>query len=265
MKTYKNDITLAKNKRGCYILDTVKGCLGCTPENPKGCYGDCYAQNIAARYGFNFRETVTRDFKRDNDQLYLFGFKDQHHESDIIYQIKAIDMPFVRIGDMGDPSRDWEHTINICDIISQAGKPIVIITKHWKSIPNQLLPLISKLDICINTSVSALDDTVSIDYRIDQYNRLKPYCKSVLRVVTCDFNKETEAGFVRSEIQDRLLQNDNIIETVFRPSANNPLVKKGIIYVKKVKFLRSKVLASIRDESVYFGECSVCPDMCGIS
>jgi len=265
MKTYKDEITIAKNKRGCYILDTVKGCSGCNKLHPKGCYDNCYAQNIASRYGFNFSSTVKRDFKRDTEQLYLFGFKDQKHESEIISQIKEIDMPFVRIGEMGDPSEDWEHTINICEIIAQSGKPIVIITKHWKSIPSQLLSSVSRLNLCINTSVSALDDTYELDYRIEQYERLKPYCKSVLRIVTCDFNRRTKQGYIKGAIQDAMLRKDKVVETVFRPNKNNSLVINKIINVKKVKFLKSYVLASVRDDKTYFGECKNCPEMCGIN
>jgi len=165
---------------------------------------------------------------------------------------------------MGDPSEDWEHTINICDIISQANKQIVIITKHWKSIPDHFLSDISRMNICINTSVSALDNTFELDYRIEQYERLKPYCKSVLRIVSCDFNKNNEIGFIKSEIQERLFKNENVIDTIFRPSKNNILVTEKIINVKKVKFLSSYVLASVHNDKAYFGKCNNCPDMCGI-
>ena len=264
MKKYKSEITLIKNNRGCYIIDTVKGRGGVNEENPRGCYGDCYANNIASRYGFDFRNTVNRDFKRDTEQLYLFGFKDQRHENEIIEMIKKIDMPFVRVGEMGDPSQDWEHTLNICEIIAQAKKKIVIITKHWKSIPENFLPKLKNLDITINTSVSALDDTIDLDYRLGQYNRLKPYCNSVLRIVSCEFNLENEIGQIRSFIQEKLFMNENIINTVFRPNINNPLVTNKIIIVKKVKFLKSSVLASCFGDAVYFGDCKHCPDMCGV-
>lgn len=264
MKKYKPEITLIKNNRGCYIIDTVKGCSGVNRKNPRGCYGDCYANNIASRYGFDFKNAVNRDFKRDTEQLYLFGFKDQRHENEIIEMIKKINMPFIRIGEMGDPSQDWEHTLNICDIISQAKKKIVIITKHWKSIPENLLPKLKNLDITINTSVSALDDTIDLDYKLDQYNRLKLYCNSVLRIVSCDFNKNNEIGEQKSIIQKMLFKNKNIVDTIFRPSINNIFVAEKIINVKKIKFLKSYVLASVYNDKSYFGDCKNCPDMCGV-
>ena len=43
MKKYKPVITLTKNKRGIWDLDTVKGCKSGIDNNPNGCYGDCYA------------------------------------------------------------------------------------------------------------------------------------------------------------------------------------------------------------------------------
>jgi hypothetical protein len=242
MKTFKDRITLNRNSRGCYILDTVKGCRGCNPNRPRGCYDDCYAWNIAARYGRDFTQTVKRDFPQDKAQFGLFDFDDARHVSEIVQAIKRIDMPFIRIGEMGDPSEDWEHTLKVCGIISEARKPIVIITKHWESIPDRLLPDIRWLNLCINTSVSALDNEEELCHRLEQYNRVKQYCNSVLRIVSCDFNFDNPEGVRRIEIQDSLFRNNNTIDTVFRPSPQNPLVINGIINTKKVSFLRARVL-----------------------
>ena len=265
MKTYKPIITLVRNERGCYILDTVKGCSVCGKEKPLGCYDDCYAKNIASRYGFDFTNPIKRDFQYDKEQIYFYGFEDEKHTSEIIGKIKNIKMPFIRIGEMGDPSEDWQHTINICRIISAAQKPIVIITKHWKIIPDELLTELSRANICINTSISALDSNSEISNRLEQYNRLKPYCKSVLRIVSCDFNKENPEGFFRAVIQNELFKNEKVIDTVFRPNAKNPLIVNGVIKTEKVKFLKQKMLASMRNKETYFGRCETCPDMCGIN
>jgi hypothetical protein len=265
MKTYKDKITLIKNNRGCYILDTVKGC-SMAKKRPKGCYDNCYAQNIASRYAFDFDMPVKRKFEYDSSgQLYFEGFYDTKHENEIIRQIENADMPFVRIGEMGDPSNSWEHTLNICKIISRAKKTIVIITKHLKPIHDYLFNDISKMDICINTSVSALDNFDELDWRLMFYNKLKQICKSVLRIVSCDFNKENKEGLFRAEIQDELFKNDKIIDTVFRPSSDNPLIINEIIKVEKVRFLKSEVLASIYNKNAYLGYCNTCPEMCGIN
>ena len=192
MKKYKEKITLNKNNRGCYIIDTVKGCRGGKMHGNKGCYGDCYAKRIADRYGFDFNTTQKRYFDKDTSQLYLFGFEDEKHKNNIINEIKNIDMPFVRIGEMGDPSEDWEHTFKVCNIISKAKKNIVIITKHWEQIPDNFLKDVEKLKLCINTSISALDNEIEIQNRLHEFYRLKKVCNSILRIVSCDFNKDNK-------------------------------------------------------------------------
>ena len=265
MKSFKGEITLNKNSRGCYILDTVKGCSMCSIEKPNGCYDNCYANNIAKRYGFNFKKPIKRDISYNREQLFLF---DIHCDKDLnrfIKNINDIKMPFVRIGEMGDQSQDWKHTIEICKIISESKKHIVIITKHLKKIPDILLKEIEKLNICINTSISALDENHEIKYRLNKFNMLKNYCNSILRIVSCNFNIKNKEGNYRNETQKKLFINDKIIDTIFRPNVNNYFVTKGIIKTKKVKFLKSFVLASIYNEKTYFGNCAQCPDMCGLN
>ena len=56
----------------------------------------------------------------------------------------------------------------------------------------------------------------------------------------------------------------NIIDNIFRVNLNNPLVINKIINVEKVKFLKAYITASIFNEKTYFGNCTNCPDMCGI-
>lgn len=264
MKTFKNIITLNKNSRGCYILDIIKGCGICLKNNPNGCYDDCYAKKIASRYGYNFGITINRGFYKDDSQLYMFNMHDERHQDSIIHAIKKINMPFVRIGEMGDPSQDWEHTINICNIISSAKKPIVIITKHWKQIPDNLISDIEKLNIYIHTSISAMDSENEIDYRLSQYKKLKNHCQSILRVVSCDFNVDNDYGKWKSRVQKKLFDNEKVIDTVFRPDKNNKLVVQKIINTKKIKFLKSNVIASVYNKNTFMGHCGDCPEMCGI-
>ena len=265
MKTFKETITLNKNSRGCWILDTIKGCSVCSKEKPNGCYGNCYAKGIADRYGFDFSNFIKRNFYEEKRQLYFCGFSDGDHASRIVNEIRSIGMPFIRIGEMGDPSEDWAHTIGVCKKISCAKKPIVIITKHWKTLTKGQLKEMRGLDICINTSISAMDNETEIKHRLSQYSILKRYCNSVLRIVSCDFNKDTPEGAGLSEIQDTLFKNDKTIDTVFRPSVHNELVEKNIIKIRRIKFLGSNVFASVRSEKTYFGYCKDCPDMCGIN
>lgn len=262
-KIYKDTITLNKNSRGCYILDTIKGCPAGALYCGKGCYGACYAKSIATRYGFDFEKLVTRRFYTDNNQIWMFGLSDKDHANRIRAEIETADMPFIRIGEMGDPSVDWEHTLSICREISSVKKKIVIITKHWNTLPDKLLKSVEPL--CINTSVSALDSEQELERKLVEYERLKKVCNSVLRIVSCNFNRDHIDGFDKAIIQDGLFKMGNTIDTIFRPRIENYFVKNGIIKTEKVQFLRSKVLASIYNKNTYMGYCKNCPDMCGIN
>jgi hypothetical protein len=264
IKTYKDEITLNKNERGCYILDTIKGCRGGMLYNGNGCYGNCYAKNIANRYCFNFNKTVKRKFYTNEKQIYFSGFKDTSHIFKIIKQINNISMPFIRIGEMGDPSECWGHTLSICNDIRSIKKSLVIVTKHWETIPENLLTNIEKLKLTINTSISALDKEVEIEHRLNQFNMLRNVCNSVLRIVSCDFNINNNEGKRRLRIQNELFNNMNNIDTAFRPDKNNYFVLNDIIKIEKTKFLKSNVLVSKFNKNVYFGKCDNCPDMCGI-
>jgi hypothetical protein len=174
-------------------------------------------------------------------------------------------MPFVRIGCSGDPSENWEHTVKICKIISYANKEIIIITRHWQTLTKQQLLEFTKMNICINTSVSALDRPEIMQHCLTQYKRVKPFCKSVLRIVSCDFNLHNETGKQLHKIQERLFENESTLDTVFRPSKNNKFVMDGIINVKKAGFNGSKQLMSKRNKKTYTGKCSACLEMCGVN
>lgn len=263
MKTYKNIISLSKNERGIWDLDTIKGCESGLKENKDGCYNDCYAYKTANRYGIDFSKSIERKFIN------------QIHRNIIVKQIEKIDMPFIRIGCSGDPSENWEHTINIIKQIKEnsqlslfdisSKKQIVIITRHWKILTDNQLNELLKYNICINTSVSALDNDYLINHALEQYNRLKPFCKSILRVVTADFNEENLLGKKMAEKQRQLLKNKNIIDTVFRPSSKNEFVKKNIIKVKKMAFMNSKALVSKYNKKTFLGKCKNCLEMCGLN
>lgn len=263
MKTYKEVISLSKNGRGIWDLDTIKGCSSGLLENKNGCYGDCYAYKTAKRYGIDFSKSIKRNFI------------DRQHRNLIVSQIEKIDMPFIRIGCSGDPSEDWQHTISIIKQLKEnsqlslfdisSKKQIVIITRHWNILTDEQLNELLKYNICVNTSVSALDNDNLINIAVKQYERLKPYCKSVLRVVTCDFNELNEVGKIKAEIQRKLFKNDSVIDTVFRPSSKNKFITDGVINVKKMGFMKSKALVSKFNKKTYLGKCNNCLEMCGLN
>jgi len=260
MRSYSNKITFSRNSRGVYSIDPSIGCTKGVEETENGCYGDCYAFRNAKIYGYDFSKTVYRDFENDS------------HLESIKKQILKIEMPFIRMGTMGDPSEDWEHTLSICeklqidkqlDLYPMRKIEIVIITKHWTNLTVHQLCRLMKLNVCINTSVSAMDKPSTLDNSMRQYERLKPFCKSILRVVTCDFNKANPEGYRLSIIQDEIIKDKQYIDTVFRPSKNNQLISNGIINVKKKRFLKAKQLVSKLNKKTYLGKCENCKEMCG--
>jgi hypothetical protein len=267
MKTFSSIISLNENSRGVFTIDTTMGCASGMKEGKNGCYDECYSAKSARLYGYDFSQTVVRDFE-SKKQL-----------QQIVNEISKVDMPFIRIGSSGDPSEAWEHTINICRKI-QSGlrniqidifghikndKQIVIITKHWECIPDHLLHELNKLNICINTSISAIDKLDTLKHRIKQYERLKPYCKSILRIVSFDFNEDNDQGKEFKAIQDELFLRYPVLDTVFRSSKSNKLVKNGIIKVHKTKFLGKNALISKANKKTYFGKCATCLEMCGVN
>lgn len=253
MRNYSGIISLNKNSRGVYTLDTSIGCHSGLKNNPKGCYNDCYAAKSSKLYGYDFSKTVLR------------YFESEYHRRQIVHEINNIKLDFVRIGNSGDPSENWEHTISILDKIKFINKQIVIITKHWTNLNLNQLGFLKGINVCINTSISALDEPELLSNSLNQYHILKNYCKSVLRIVSCDFNLENETGHKLHKIQVDLFKNENVLDTVLRVNKNNQLVKDGIINVKQSKFLGKKTMISKYNKKTYFGKCSTCLEMCGVN
>ena len=98
---------------------------------------------------------------------------------------------------------------------------------------------------------------------LNEYERLKPYFKSVLRVVSFDFNKKNKKGLNLSLLQDYIFNSYEVLDTVFRCSKNNPLYKEGVINIHSTKFLGKKCYVSKFNKKTYFGKCSSCLEMCG--
>lgn len=254
MKEYSNQIALIKNSRGIYSIDPIMGCESGLLRNKNGCYSECYAASYARRYGYDFGKNVRRFFDSDI------------HALSIRKKINRIDMPFVRMGTSGDPSEDWDHTFYVLENLLGINKEIVIITKHWKNIPDSLLKKLKNYKVCINTSVSALDYSDTLENSIEQYWRVKEFCNSVLRVVTCKFNYNNDSGLALNELQNRLISiDDRYIDTVLRISNKNELVLNGIVEVNELNFLGKKITASKNKTSTYFGKCKCCKEMCGIN
>mgnify|MGYP003640012217 CR=1 FL=1 len=251
MRSYSNTITLTENGRGIWTIDPVMGCGSGVKKDKKGCFGDCYAARNARIYGYDFTENILRNFK------------DENHLKSIINKINKLEFPFIRMGNSGDPSENWEHTIFILEQLKTINKQVVIITKHWNKLTLQQLNRLKKLNVCINTSISAIDD--DLHRNIEQYEILKDYCKSILRCVSFDFNIKNKNGLGFNLIQDWIFNNYEVLDTIFRCSKSNYLYKDGIINIKETKFLGKKCYVSKFNKKSYFGKCNNCLEKCGIN
>lgn len=262
MREYSTRISLIKNTRGVYSLDPTLGCASGTATDKRGCYHDCYAVKMSRAYGYDFSKTVLRDFKSES------------HRIETIREIGKIPLPFVRMGTMGDPSENWAHTLKICRAINTThqfslfnvkSKQIVIITKHWQNLTDEQLNELTAYNVCINTSVSALDDHDRLSNGIEQYERVKPFCKSILRIVSADFNEENETGKVLAEIQRNLFTKEKTLDTVLRVGKNNPFVTSGVINIKRMNFMGNRQYLSKFNKKTYVGKCDTCLEMCGVN
>lgn len=251
MRSYSKKITLTKNGRGIWSIDPVMGCKSGLELNKQGCFGDCYAARNARIYGYDFSENILREFENEK------------HLNSIINKINKLDFPFIRMGNSGDPSENWEHTLNIIELLKPINKEIVIITKHWNKLNLSQLKRIKKLNICINTSISVIDK--DLYKNIEQYEILKDYCKSIIRIVSFDFNKKNKKGLNYNILQDWIFNTYDVLDTIFRCSKSNYLYKEGMINIKETKFLGDKCYISKYNKKSYFGSCENCLDKCGVN
>lgn len=250
MRSYSKKITLTKNGRGIWTIDPIMGCKSGIEKNCKGCFSDCYAARNARIYGYDFTENVLRDFE------------DEKHLQSIIRKANKLDFEFIRMGNSGDPSENWEHTLSILEKLKPVKKEIVIITRHWNKLNLEQLKRISKLNVCINTSISPIDE--DLHQNIEQYEILKGFCKSVLRCVSFNFNTKNKKGMDYEDTQSWIFNNYDVLDTVFRCSKSNPLYKEGIINIKETKFLGDKCYVSKKNPKTYFGGCENCLEKCGV-
>ena len=252
-RVYHDAITATLNAKGCMDVDTVKGCLeGMRQEG--GCYGECYAAKIAGRYGLSFGESVSR------------GFVDRWQHRDIIVrQLRQSGLGWYRIGVMGDPSHDWDHTVAVVRQLRPARQTAVIVTKHWRVLSDDNLSRLSELDVVVHTSTSGLDTEPQVRHRLEQLERVRRAgIRSVNRVVTARFGAGPWADEC-AERQQRLLAVGPVIDTPLRLSPDNPRLASGeLLADRRADSVGGGTLVSLHRPDVYLGSCSECPDQCGV-
>jgi hypothetical protein len=247
-------LTVVENEKGVLDVDTVKGCTSGMRAYPgTGCYGECYAQKTAARYGRDFSVSVSRKITS------------QAHWRDIFCAVRDHYNSWYRIGVAGDPCHDWDNTLEVCERLKETKKLPVIITKHWILLSNDHISRLKNLSAVVNTSTSGLDTDAEIKHRVRQIERLRSSgVRSVNRVITCDYG-DSEWALAAKAKQDYLLTIKPIVDNPLRASKTNPRVISGEIKVAHNEAsIGGGKLVSLHDSSVYLGYCRECPDQCGV-
>lgn len=255
-RLYGDAITVSINGKGVVDIDTVKGCTrGMSAYPGRGCYHECYANKISRRTGIDFSVSVSRKFV------------DQWQHKDVIIK-KLIDYrsSWYRIGVMGDPSHDWDNTMNVIHLLRHAKNTAVIVTKHWVTLTDHHISRLIEMNVVVQTSTSGMDTDDEIEHRITQLNRLKKYgIPSVNRIVTCDYGNTAWAKQCK-EKQDLLLSLTPVIDNPFRVSPNNDRLLNGDINAKLcANSVGGGKLVSLHNNDVYLGKCEGCPEQCWIT
>jgi hypothetical protein len=257
---YKRALSAVVNRKGVLDVDTFKGCpSGVSANGPSGCYGACYAARIANLYKRDFARGVERSSKKEPFQIRLFDTAGDGWPSVVYRIVEQHELPWFRIGTMGDPSHAWDATVEACEWLGVLRTPVVV-TKHWFAASDSHIRRLRTAGVVLNTSVSALDSDQELGYRLKQHHRfVSSGVRAVLRVVTCDFCKAS-----MRDRQGALLSHKDRIDNPLRVTDRHSLVTGGIIRVEKHRDLQAVVSMSLHDKSVYVGHCKDCPDQCGV-
>lgn len=248
---YAKRLTVEVNSKGVQDVDTVKGCsLGMKARPGTGCYGACYAATIASMRGYDFPVSVSR--KIIPEEKGMIERKLMSHGSN-----------WFRIGTMGDPSHDWNGTVEVCEWLGKLKTP-VIVTKHWVVPTDAQLERLKAAGVVFNTSISALDTPEELNHRLLQLHRIAGLgLVSVARIVSAKFG-DTEQGRAMAEIQDRLFKLSPQIDNPLRVPKNHPQVISGDIIVEKRRDINAEVFMSLHHKNAFTGKCQDCPDQCGV-
>ncbi len=245
-------LTACENSKGVLDVDTVKGCeLGMKAYPKGGCYGECYAAKTAKMYGYDFTKSVSR-------KPYKLHF------AKVFEAVKKFPASWYRIGTAGDPSHDWDNTVEVCVKLISTGKNPVIITKHWIAASDKHLIALKDCGASFNTSTSGFDTDEEIEYRVSQIKRIASFgIKSVNRIVTAKYG-DTEWGRQAQKKQDYLFTIQPIIDNPLRIPTTSERVRNGDVIVEKIqRAIGGGKMISLHAKGVFLGHCSLCPDQCG--
>ncbi len=251
-RLYLPVLTAVENEKGVLDVDTVKGCaIGMQSRPDGGCYGECYANKTAQRYGLDFNTSVSRKLMT-------------HTKNEIFCTVRDYYASWYRIGTAGDPCHDWDNTLEVIKFLQPTGKTAVVITKHWLPLTDDHIARLKDVGAVVNTSTSGLDTDAQLAYRLEQIKRLENAgVRSINRVVTCQYGNTQWAQAAKAK-QDILLTITPMIDNPLRAEKSNPRVVSGdIVLTRRDDAIGGGKLISLHRDDVYIGKCKNCPDQCG--
>lgn len=253
LREYLPILTVQENQKGVLDVDTVKGCtIGMQARPDGGCYGECYAAKIAARYGIDFTVSVSRKLM-------------PWDKNAIFFAVKNFRASWYRIGTAGDPCHDWDNTLDVCEFLHATGKTAVIITKHWIALSDEHIARLKAIDAVVNTSTSGLDTDAQTKYRVAQIERISAAgVRSVNRIVSCEYGVSEWAVKAKAK-QDYLFTITPVIDNPLRAGKEYGHAVNGDITLTRVdQAIGGGKMVSLHDKAVYLGTCESCPDQCGV-
>jgi alpha-ketoglutarate-dependent taurine dioxygenase len=185
--------------------------LGCLPAS-QICYGNCFAARGAFQSGFNFGKHVENIL--DEDVL----------KSDL----KAIpeSQAFLRNGWNSDPSWNWEKGLRLAELIHEAGKHTIFITKCFVSPDEDILSGFAALGVELRVSISAFDSEPQLEQRLQTIeNYRKQNGVAVPLVMTTKFKDQTLNDRQDKIVQYVVEQDLPASENSLRFDLNSPVVE----------------------------------------
>ncbi len=125
--------------------------LGCLPAS-QICYGNCFAARGAFISGFNFGKHVENILDEDVFKADLKAIPDFQG--------------FLRNGWNSDPSWNWPKALRLAELIHEAGKHTIFITKCFLAPAQEILSRFAALGVEIRVSISAFDTESQIEQRL---------------------------------------------------------------------------------------------------
>lgn len=208
MKHYKSgDICLLSNRKTGEVgtLDIRRGCFGCELSK-----APCYAAKMAHMTGIDFFYPVEMTLNEDRLQRQLQNYKPL----------------WVRIGCNSEPSLDWEKTTRICELVKEAGKIPVVISKAHKDISSEQVARLAETNVRLQVSTSAFSKEAQDKRR----NRLLVLAiaegiPSSLRIVSGQFKEPTYTLKQEYHRLCAIAAKIPIIDTPLRIFKTSPLYK----------------------------------------